>query len=268
VFFLTSARRARMLCLSPRLKAGVRGFLPPGAGTTSHRRKGEYRRYELIPRECRASSRLRNHVYKGFGMKICKLLLAAAGTTVLLGALVSSASARNFSISNQNIRASFREVNFRGAFGETRCQVTLEGSLHSITMEKSIGRLMGYITSAVLGPCAVGTATIHRETLPWHVRYSGFEGPLPNITSLRTHVIGASWSVREPGGFTCSARSSAAEPATGTYHRNTATHRLEEVGIGGTIRTTCFGASGSFTSDSARVSLLGAGHTSVFVSLI
>jgi hypothetical protein len=203
-------------------------------------------------------------------MKTCKLFLAAVGATMLLGMLVSSASARNLSVSNQSIRASFSSVEFHAPFGTTRCHVTLEGSLHSRTMTKLAGSLMGYITSAILGTCPVGTATILRETLPWHVRFSGFNGNLPNITSLITHVVGASWRVREPGGITCHARSTAAQPAIGTYHRNTITHRLEEVDIRGTIRTgaECFGAEGTFRSESARVSLLGAGHTSVFISLI
>jgi hypothetical protein len=200
-------------------------------------------------------------------MKTCKLLLAAAGATVLLGTLVSSAAARNFSISNQNIRASFSSVVFSG-FGNTRCHLTLEGSLHSRTMPKVSGSLIGYITSAVLGPCATGTATISRERLPWHVRYHGFIGALPNITSLITHVIGASFRIREPFGITCHVVTTAASPAIGIFHRNTITHRLEHVGIEGEIATTDCGAHGILSSDSGSVSLSGAGHTSVFLSLI
>jgi hypothetical protein len=202
-------------------------------------------------------------------MKICKLLLAAAGATVLLGALVSSASARNLSVSNQSIRASFSSVEFHLPGATTRCHVTLEGSLHSRTMIKMSGSLIGYITSAILGPCLSGTATILRETLPWHVRYHGFQGILPNISSIITHTVGAAWRVRGPEGANCLARSSAAEPVIGTFHRG-ATHRIEHVGISGTIRTgfECLGISGSFNSDSGSVSLLGAGHTSIFISLI
>jgi hypothetical protein len=203
-------------------------------------------------------------------MKGCKLLLAAVGATVLLGALVSGASARNLSVSNQNIRASFSSVRFSGGFGNTQCHLTIEGSFHSRTMAKTAGTLMGYVTSAILGPCVSGTATVSRETLPWHVRFSGFNGNLPNITSLINHVVGVSWRIREAGGITCHFRSSAIEPAIATFHRNTATHRLEEVGIGGRIRSgaECLGAEGTFSSDSARVYLLGASHTWIFVSLI
>jgi hypothetical protein len=204
-------------------------------------------------------------------MKMCRLLLAAVGATVLLGTLVSSASARNFSISNQNIRASFSSVIFSGGVGDTQCHLTLEGSLHSRTITKLAGSLIGYITNAVLGPCARGTATISRETLPWHVRFSGFNGNLPNITSIITHVVGASFRIRESFfGIICHVRTTATEPAIGRFHRNTTTHRLEEVGIEGSIRTgpECEEIVGTLSSDSARVSLLGAFHTSVFVSLI
>src|SRR4051794_14739384 len=153
-------------------------------------------------------------------MKFCKVLLAALGATVLLGALVSTASARNFSTSSQTLRASFREVRWRLPFGITNCQVTLEGSLHSRTIDKVPGRLIGYITSAALGSCSSGTATILRETLPWHVRYANFTGTLPNITSLGTNVIDASFRVRETFTITCLARSTAAQPAIGTFNRD------------------------------------------------
>jgi hypothetical protein len=203
-------------------------------------------------------------------MKILKLLLVAAGASVLLGTLVSSASARNLSFSNQSIRASFREVIYNGPFGNISCQLTMEGSLHSRTMAKVSGSLIGYITRVRIGPCTTGTATILMETVPWHMRYHGFSGTLPNITSIHTHIVGAAWRVREPGGVTCLARSTAAEPLHATFHRNIVTHQLAEVGLSGRIRTgaECFGTTGEMASDSARVYLLGSSHTLVFVSLI
>ena len=201
-------------------------------------------------------------------MKIRKLLLATAGATVLLGALVSSASARNLSISNTSIRSSWNEVAFNGPFGEVVCQVTLEGSLHSRTMAKTIGTLMGYITSAVLGACQTGTATILRATLPWHVRYSGFQGTLPRITSIITHVIGAGFQIQQAG-FTCLVRTEAGRPGIGTFHRNTATHELTEVGISsGEIPTSCPFVSGSLSSNSGTISLQGTTSTRISVSLI
>jgi hypothetical protein len=200
-------------------------------------------------------------------MKLCKLLLAAVGATVLLGSLVSSASARTFSVENNRVRAAFSSVEFHLPEATTRCHVTLEGSLHSRTLAKVSGTLMGYITSAILGPCLSGTATILRETLPWHVRYSGFEGALPNITSLITHVVGASWRVREAGGIACLARSTSGEPAIGIYHRDASNHLTAS--ISGRIRTgfECLGIAGSFRSDSPRVNLSGT-TTPVSLTLI
>ena len=186
-------------------------------------------------------------------MKICKLLLAAVGATVLLGVLVSTASAGRLEINETRISAMWRSVEFGGAFGTIRCQVTLDGTLHSRTMVKTLGTLMGYITRAILGPCSSGSATILTETLPWHVRYSGFSGALPEITSLIVHVIGASFRIREIGGITCLARSSAEKPAVITFHRTLIGLVLREAGISGRIPTTC-GPEGTFTSDSGTVS--------------
>jgi hypothetical protein len=199
-------------------------------------------------------------------MKLCKLLLAAAGATVLLGALVSTASARNFSVSSQNIRSSWREVIFELPFVNVNCQVTLEGSLHTRTMPKVLGSLIGYITSAILGPCAEGTATILRETLPWHVRYSGFEPRLPEIRSLIIHVIGSAFRVRELFGIGCLAISEAAHPAIGRFHRNPLTHELIGASIGGTLP--CGEFSGSFRSSEGTVSVQGTTSTRISVSLI
>jgi hypothetical protein len=200
-------------------------------------------------------------------MKLCKLLLAAMGATVLLGALVSSASARNFSVSEQHIRSSFSRVDFHFPEITTTCHVTLEGSLHTRTIAKTLGSLIGYITSAILGPCANGTATILRETLPWHVRYSGFSGTLPAITSVTVHVIGAAWRIRESGGIACLARSTTGEPAIGRFHIDASGHAT--AGIEGSIRTgfECLGIAGSFRSDSPQL-LAFSTQTAVSVRLI
>jgi len=207
-------------------------------------------------------------------MKLSKLLLATVSATVLLGALVSSASARNFSVSNQNISAMWSSVHFAGPFGGlTDCHLTLEGSLHSRTFAKVAGSLIGYITRAILGRCETGTATIEQERLPWHVSYSGFEGALPNIRSIFVHVVGASFRVRTTEGITCHVVTTAAEPARGIFHRNTATHEITEAGIEGRIRTgaECFGATGILSTapeSSGSVSLLGTPNVRISVSLI
>ena len=212
-----------------------------------------------------------NPRYKGNLMRICRLLLATAGAAVLLGALVSGASARQFSLSNQAFRSSFASISFdvENTIFRNRCQVTLEGSLHSRTLTKSSGTLIGYITSAILGPCE-WPSTILRETLPWHVRYSGFTsaGGLPEILSIITHVIGFSWRIRVLESV-CLVRSSATEPIIITYPRNLITHEIKEARLSGTVRTglECLTIAGTF-GGSAPVSLLGTTSTRISVSLI
>jgi len=202
-------------------------------------------------------------------MKICKLLLATVGASVLLGALVSTATARNFSISNQNISAMWRSVEFSLPSGAIRCQVTIEGSFHTRTIQKVAGSLIGYITRAILGPCAAGTATILTSTLPWHGRYSGFEGSLPLIRSTTLHIIGAAFRASN-GSENCLATSTAARPAIAISHRNTATHEVTEVGVNGRLATgiECLGIEGTMSSDSGAVSLLGTSSVRISVTLI
>ena len=76
-------------------------------------------------------------------MKLIKTLLTTAAAALLLAGLVATASARTFSVSNQTLRSQFREVNFALPFFTTRCQVTLEGSLHSRTIAKVMDSLIG-----------------------------------------------------------------------------------------------------------------------------
>jgi hypothetical protein len=109
--------------------------------------------------------------------------LCAATATALMAFALGTASARNLSISNQQIRGTFNDLELADPFATDHCRVTLEGSLHARTIAKSPNALLGYITRAIAGQCTVGT-TILTETLPWHVRYVGFSGRLPNITLL------------------------------------------------------------------------------------
>jgi hypothetical protein len=187
-------------------------------------------------------------------MKYCKLLLAVVGASVLFGALASTASAGRLSSSSQRLLAGWSRMDFSGGFGTVECKVTLLGTMHSRTINKTAGALIGYITDAqITRPCIRGEATIHSETLPWHVTYSSFAGTLPAITSFRTNVIGASFRIREPTfGATCTARTESGEPGIGTYNRNTGTGAITNAQVGGTIRTSC-GTSGSFSGTSNSI---------------
>jgi hypothetical protein len=185
-------------------------------------------------------------------MKLSKLLLAVVGATVLLGAFVSSASATRLSSSTQTISANWARMNFSATFGTVECAVTLSGSLHSRTITKTRGSLIGLITDARVGACARGEAQVLTATLPWHVQYESFAGTLPTITSITTRVIGSSFRAGFFG-IGCLSRTEAANPATGTY--NLSAGRVTSVTVGGRIPTSCGDVgtlSGTSTSNTAQ----------------
>ncbi len=184
-------------------------------------------------------------------MKLCKLLLAVVGATVLLGALVGTASARNLRSSSTTFRATWTSAEFAGGFGTARCNLTLEGTLRSATITKTANGEIGSVTASTIGTCPQGSATILKETLPWRVQYASFTGTLPAISAIKTNVIGSAFQIREPTfGITCLAISSTTNPSTGTYNLNTTTGRVESVTLGGTVPTNC-GASGTLSGRSS-----------------
>lgn len=156
-------------------------------------------------------------------LKHSKVWLALLAATVTLGALVGTASARNLSSSSQTIRATWTSMEFAApnAGVNVRCQVTLEGSLHTRTIAKVLGSLIGYITRADVneGSCTGGRARPRNETLPWHVTYQGFTGTLPNITSEKTSVPNSAFDIIASFfgiPVTCTYRRTA---ISGTYNR-------------------------------------------------
>jgi hypothetical protein len=191
-------------------------------------------------------------------MTHARVTAALAISLAILGALVSSAFARNFSVSSASIRATYRSVEFGGGFGTTHCDLSLEGSLHSRTIAKVLRSLIGYITRAIIQkPCLVGDFTVLAETLPWHMRYAGFTGTLPNISSFATNIVGLSLIAIEPSfGFGCLFRTTAESPAIGTYNRE-AGGALTTALISGTIPTSC-GLNISVSGTSSMLTLLGA----------
>lgn len=117
---------------------------------------------------------------------------------LVLALFTSSAFAGRFSLSTQTFTATFTRVDYSGGFGTTECALTIEGSLHSRSMAKVAGALVGYIVRAAHGTCSRGSATILRESLPWHIRYRSFFGTLPSISDLDLTVAGWSARIREP----------------------------------------------------------------------
>jgi hypothetical protein len=147
-----------------------------------------------------------------------KLTLAALTATLLMAAATSGAAARNISISHGELfTASWRQLRWTASGNvAAECDVTLEGSFHYRTIFKVSESLVGYITRAAMNNCASGSATVLTTNLPWHIRYQGFEGALPNITGIRFRLILGEVRIHERiFGTECLARSTSLEPTIG-----------------------------------------------------
>lgn len=152
-----------------------------------------------------------------------KAAMVGLAAAMLMALAVGTASARNLSSSNQQIRSTFRSIEFSAeGLGTDRCELTLEGSLHGRSMAKVPNTLIGYITRVSTANCTLTTAIL---SLPWHIRYVGFSGSLPNIILLAVKIrfffsFGAL-------GFIC-----LGEPEVEFYFvRETATGRLTAVDV-------------------------------------
>jgi hypothetical protein len=187
-------------------------------------------------------------------MRFWRLLLPALGASAMLCVFTSPAFARILLVSHQRMRATFANVEFIGAFGTTRCALTLEGSLHARSLNKLVATLLGYLARGTLGACSSGTATILAETLPWHIHYEFFTGTLPNITAIGILISFFSMRIREVGGLTCLVRTTATEPGRGTWRRE-AGGALTQMTLGGEIRTggECFGSTGTLAGTSSTL---------------
>jgi hypothetical protein len=140
--------------------------------------------------------------------------MATLFATLALASAVSVASARNFSVSNQNFRIVYTPLQSETGGGTPiNCSVTLEGSFHYRTNAKTIGALTGYITRAqVHRPCSgFGEAWIYNGTeggltnnvnsLPWHTTFEGFTGTLPSISTMRLLLSGFRYLVQASFGI-------------------------------------------------------------------
>jgi hypothetical protein len=141
--------------------------------------------------------------------------VAAASVALVLVVAVSAASANELRVAGGRLwKMVFRPLRFVSAgITAVSCELTLEGSLHSGTLTKVQGALRGHITRASIGGCSAGSATVLRETLPWHVVYLGFQGRLPEISGVELLDIGASYQIRDAiFGSICLLRTTEAEP--------------------------------------------------------
>jgi hypothetical protein len=140
---------------------------------------------------------------------VLKTLLYTLIAATALAAAVTTASANNISVTNQNIRATWSSLEFSGGGLTVRCPVTMEGRFHEVTIRKVRGSLAGAITRAFIKrPCTGGSAWAHSgepnevlggtfaSTLPWHFTYEGFEGRLPAISSFIQLLTRMTYTIR------------------------------------------------------------------------
>ena len=188
-------------------------------------------------------------------MKLGKLLLVAVGVTVLLGAFLSSAFARNFSVSEQRVTSLWTLLRISGGFGTVECEVKLSRSFHTRTFTKSVGSLIGYITEGTVLRCRNGGATVNQASLPYHLRYGGFTGTLPNITGQREIFSALEWAIREPTfGIICTVRRSESGTTGVTYAVSSGTITSTTVSSEG---TRCEGVAGTFSGTTTNVTTPG-----------
>jgi hypothetical protein len=196
-------------------------------------------------------------------MKTFKVLASTLVAIISLTAIVGTSTASRLSTSSQTFRSGFARWNFSGGFGTMECPLTLEGSLHTRTIAKTNGALIGYITRAIVGTCPRGRVAILAVGFPWHVRYVSFAGTLPNINSIATNVTGANFQITEPiFGVTCLASGGT---MTNTYNREAGSNLTTAV-IGGTAPTNC-GITGTLSGTSNTLTELN-GTTRIRVTLI
>ena len=129
-----------------------------------------------------------------------RALATTLAATLLLASAISTATARNLSVNNQNIRAVWRSLEFiSGELVTVRCRVTLEGRLHSRTIVKSRGTLIGGITRIDFDEanCTNGSFTPLRQIS--HLTYEGFTGTLPEIRTAILLLSRISFRLTVPG---------------------------------------------------------------------
>jgi hypothetical protein len=162
-----------------------------------------------------------------------KLLLAAASAAVVLAALVSTTSANRFALRERTFRATWSSIALvSGLFGTVKCLLTIEGSFHSRTVSKIAESLAGYVTRSTIAEtqCTGGHARILGELLPWHIRYNGFSGVLPQITSIEVRIVGSHFLVESANVF-CLYASTAASPIKDIINRNTMTNAATSIRV-------------------------------------
>lgn len=197
-----------------------------------------------------------------------KLTITGLAATALLAMTVAGASANNLRISEGTFRITYTPLDFAWGGLTASCNVTLEGSFHNATIAKIERALIGSITKASFVSCQGMTVTVLTETLPWHVQYGGFEGELPEISSVSFRLVGVAFNMHPEGTVECLARSTEVDPVLGTAELEE--DRILGLQAGGSIPVEeflcTFGGSGTFAGE-GHVTGLG-NTTPLTISLI
>ncbi|HMJ01647.1 MAG TPA: hypothetical protein VK506_01825, partial [Conexibacter sp.] len=139
-------------------------------------------------------------------MRILGKLLVLPIAALMLGLVVSAASAGRLSVDDINFKLIWPEaedINFTAGGNTVECSVTLLGSFHRGTVSKTAGALTGAVSQAAIGDCDNGTAIIDTRP-PWHVRYTSFSGTLPAITGITSTLSGQRKTINHTAsGATC-----------------------------------------------------------------
>jgi len=140
-----------------------------------------------------------------------RLILTALAATALLALAIGDASAGRFSTNEKNFEfiwdnaltgTTKLEVIANSAGFNIQCKLTLLGRFRENTILKATGLNQGTFNHGEFRECEGGSATIRAETFPWSFRYRSFAGSLPDITNIRTGLLGARYRW-ESGGLTC-----------------------------------------------------------------
>src|ERR1044071_246300 len=122
----------------------------------------------------------------------------------LLAAGATSATARRIRFNVLEILATWAPITLtlQEGLAVIRCNLTLEGRLDREVIDKVVGSRIGTITRARIShPCAREFAWVYNGTewnevlsftlvnfLPFHIKYLGFTGTLPNIQALNISI--------------------------------------------------------------------------------
>jgi len=153
-----------------------------------------------------------------------RTLLLALTATSILAINITTATATHLRSSSSLAIIRWAPLRFIAGSNTISCNVTLEGSFHSATIAKVNEALIGRISRATFNTCTGAGATVLAETLPWHIRYAGFTGTLPDITGINLRLISVSFRLQPSGSVACLGRSTQENPTRVIAQLNSSTH--------------------------------------------